>query len=111
MLNPTDYKIGEPTRASTELASVAHHHQCGMSDPLQVSVPTVVLMVSLTQEKLNEAIVVMNKTLQVRVYGGSELLGRLLTCPLGHQHPKHEHRAGRPDVQELPVQCVISFGG
>lgn len=59
------------------------------------------------QEKLNESITVMNKTLQVGPLKTTVSSRHWLTAPSGDQHPEHEHRARGPDVQELPVERVV----
>ena len=55
------------------------------------------------QEKLNEAVMVLNKNLQA---GGSDIISATINTDacLGGQHSKHECGAGRADVQELSIQ-------
>lgn len=56
----------------------------------------------LIQEKLNEAVMVLNKSLQVR-QSWSLVVFEFDQCT-GDQRPKHECRIGRADVQELPIK-------
>ena len=67
LLNGT-YKLlsGKPTRASAESPPLAYHHQCGMSLPPYPN-RFYVGTNHFRKEKLNEAIVVMNRTLQVPI--------------------------------------------
>lgn len=56
----------------------------------------------------------MNKMLQVglpRMMSIRPSKSTLVDTKAGHQHPKHEHRAGGPDVQELPIKRAIPPGG
>lgn len=62
------------------------------------------------QEKLNESILVLNKTLQVcadsRV--NKRLEKYMSTKNLtGNQRQQHERRACCTDVQELPIKCAV----
>ena len=61
-------------------------------------------------EKLNEAIMVLNKSLQVHE---TSIIGlrapRLLTIKTGNQHSKHERRTRGANVQELSEQCAVPF--
>jgi hypothetical protein len=52
--------IGEPTRASAEPSAVPNHHQRG-----KLISPVYTTRLIIEQEKLNEAIVLLNKGLQV----------------------------------------------
>jgi DASH complex subunit DAD4 len=53
--------VGKPSRASTEPAAVPYHCQCCQSQ--EAHQPTVAELIS-RQEKLNEAIMMLNKNLQ-----------------------------------------------
>lgn len=84
-----------------------YHHQCRESAVLGTWSWGLELS-DMAQEKLNEAVAVLNKTLHVGPTAGR--IGRpwLLTiAPPGNQHAEHEHRARRADVQELPVERAL----
>lgn len=64
-------------------------------------------MAHILQEKLNEAVMVMNKSLQVsctRCHEGIEATNTIS----GSQHPEYERRACGSDVQKLPIKRAVS---
>jgi hypothetical protein len=69
--------------------------------------PVPVLFVDRQQEKLNEAVVVMNKSLQVSYYLYSQDFSVQILTVTGNQYPEHERRACCADVQELPIQRAV----
>jgi|SRR5271163_2656598 hypothetical protein len=63
-------------------------------------------------EKLNEAVMMMNKSLQVCPLALQVPSKRSETdfFDIGGQYPEYERRAGRSDVQELPIERLIPLG-
>ena len=87
---------------------------CRVSSPTSYAFMIQILVYELTmdQEKLNEAVMVLNKNLQVRD-ATVEIPQKSLTDhdpSLGNQYPEYERRACCSNVQELQIECSISFG-
>lgn len=66
-------------------------------------------LLTLGQEKLNEAVMVLNKSLQVCfLFHISRSIAISTADPTaGDQRAKHECGAGSADVQELPIERAI----
>jgi DASH complex subunit DAD4 len=75
--------IGEPSRASAEPSAVPNHHQRGKLDCSR-TVHTTRLIIE--QEKLNEAIVLLNKGLQVILSWSVTEFGLILTQEINIQN-------------------------
>jgi hypothetical protein len=61
-------------------------------------------------EKLNEAVMAMNKSLQVCHWRSKSKRSETDFLDTGGQYPEYERRAGRSDVQELPIERLIPLG-
>lgn len=105
-----DFALGKPARATADYPPLTHHLQCRRC---RVNSPAHIYLNAnaLSQEKLNESIMALNKSLQVCARPHPELVQAYLLMPApGSQRAEYECRARSPDVQELSVQCAVSFG-
>jgi hypothetical protein len=62
------------------------------------------------QEKLNEAVMVLNKSLQVGIVSICKSLKLKTDQTIGNQRAEYERRACSTDVQKLPVKCAVPSG-
>jgi hypothetical protein len=65
---------------------------------------------TLLQEKLNEAVMVLNKSLQVGRLTSTVTCSHRANDTSGDQCAEHERRARSADVQELPIERAVPPG-
>lgn len=65
-----------------------------------------IVMLTMNQEKLNEAVVVLNKQLQVSFHLHSSV--QRSDSSTGNQHSEYERGISGTNVQELPVERAVS---